>query len=472
MLLASLNINAQDVETTPHVDTLTMAQRLSLHTNLFDWSTLTPNVGLEFALKNTNWSRWTVRANVKWRPHTDHTFSPELVYNIFDARMEVRNYWRERDMSDPVNRLLPEHKSIIDKTFSMRSRAPKHPKTVYYRGFYAGYTSLSVLVKNHGRQGRGFQAGVLYGIQRPLYEFKNGTSIDFDFGISAGVAFAKYDKYGYDKGDAVYYRWEHKDYGILPYPIVSDIHAGIVYRIGYPLRKRYQWRYEVDLDYQARMDSINAMRSRARIENHYRDSMNNLVFDAFQHAYDSICIAQQQAADSLSFLSTTRLESKHQHKVELVRESKRAAKDAQRTLRDLQRRSRKAESRTVRAEKRAVSRAAKAEKARKKRIEKLRKAQAQNQRKAAKRRAALMQEMASEARLDSLMKAKEEAKKARYEEMDRKLDEEKAKADAATREANAKIREIMIQEKKRDQERRARGLKVKSAIKPQEYGPK
>ena len=83
-----------------------------------------------------------------------------------------------------------------------------------------------------------------------------------------------------------------------------------------------------------------------------------------------------------------------------------------------------------------------------------------------------MQEMASEARLDSLMKAKEEAKKARYEEMDRKLDEEKAKADAATREANAKIREIMIQEKKRDQERRARGLKVKSAIKPQEYGPK
>ena len=74
--------NAQVIDDAVKVDTLTLAERLSVKTNMVDWSLLTPNIGVEFDLKSTNWSRWAVGLNFRYRWSSTHTFSPGLVYNI------------------------------------------------------------------------------------------------------------------------------------------------------------------------------------------------------------------------------------------------------------------------------------------------------------------------------------------------------------------------------------------------------
>lgn len=60
----------------PHVDTLSVAERLSIRTNMVDWTLLVPNIGVEFDIKNENWNRWTVGLNLRNNWQTSHTFKP------------------------------------------------------------------------------------------------------------------------------------------------------------------------------------------------------------------------------------------------------------------------------------------------------------------------------------------------------------------------------------------------------------
>ena len=106
---------AQGTSNLSLVDTLSVRDRIALRTNAVDWLLLTPNIGIEYSLGNTNWNRWTIGANVKGNPETSHTFNPGTVYNLMDIRTEVRNYWRTRDMSDPDNKQVPAHKNILQK---------------------------------------------------------------------------------------------------------------------------------------------------------------------------------------------------------------------------------------------------------------------------------------------------------------------------------------------------------------------
>ena len=133
---------------------------------------LTPNIGLEINLGNTNWHRWALEFNAKylWKGH--HALTPPAFYHWTDLRAEVRNYWRTRNMSDPVNRMLPMHKGFWQHLLSHRRRVAKHPKTVYYRGFYAGYTNFGFYVPHTGRQGEVMHAGMTVGMVRPMYTYR------------------------------------------------------------------------------------------------------------------------------------------------------------------------------------------------------------------------------------------------------------------------------------------------------------
>ncbi|MBP7357789.1 MAG: DUF3575 domain-containing protein [Prevotella sp.] len=294
--------NAQVIDDAVKVDTLTLAERLSVKTNMVDWSLLTPNIGVEFDLKSTNWSRWAVGLNFRYRWSSTHTFSPGLVYNIGEVKAEVRNYWRTMDLSGPSHIRLSKHKKWIDKAVSQRRSTSKHPVTAYYRGFYLSYTDFSLLLGRTGRQGQVFQAGVTYGIVRPLYQFANGNSIDMDLGISVGAAYAKYDKYTHDREDNCYPVTGHENWHFINHPVVNEIRAGFVYHFGnYPVTKKYRRRYDVDLKYQAYIDSINQMRQRLGFEKHYKDSVYNVMFNEFEHLYDSISRAQLVIKDSIAF---------------------------------------------------------------------------------------------------------------------------------------------------------------------------
>ena len=284
------------------VDTLTLAERISLRTNVVDWSMQVPNIGVEFDLRNTNWSRWAVGFNFKYNWNTSHSYVPGTVFNLAEVRAEVRNYWRTLDLTDGLHNRLRGHVKWVDKLVSQRRKGSKHPVTTYYRGFYATYTNYSFLFGHTGYQGSAVQAGMTYGIIRPLYQFRNGNSLDLEFGVSGGVAVTKYDKYRHDEVNNNYPKTGHDNWHLVKYPVLSDARVGFVYRFGkYPVTKKYRRRYDVDARYQWLVDSTDAARRKQAYDQHYKDSVYNLVFNEFEHLYDSICRVQLYTKDSLRY---------------------------------------------------------------------------------------------------------------------------------------------------------------------------
>lgn len=198
-LSVAINANSQLIETRRKVDTLSLAERITVRTNMIDWTLLIPNAGVEFDILNTNWNRWTAGLNFRYNWQTDHTFSSGLVYDVKEIRLEFRNYWRTRELSDNNN--VMRHDRFIDRLFSCRRSRVRHPLTTYYRGLYLACSSFSTKLGKYGKQGNALSFGFIYGIVRPLYEFGNGNTVDFEAGVSAGLAYRKYDKYVHDRED-------------------------------------------------------------------------------------------------------------------------------------------------------------------------------------------------------------------------------------------------------------------------------
>ena len=96
LIIPMTMVRAQVMDTGHKVDTLSTAERLSLRSNAVDWLLLVPNVGIEYDILSTNWNRWSVGLNLRYNWQTSHTYKPGLVYNVAEARLEVRTYYRIR----------------------------------------------------------------------------------------------------------------------------------------------------------------------------------------------------------------------------------------------------------------------------------------------------------------------------------------------------------------------------------------
>lgn len=121
-------VNQKLLENRTGVDTLTILDRIAVRTNTVDWMLLIPNIGAEFDVKPVNWNRWTVGFNVRGNPQTSHTFTHGVVFNMFEARVEARQYWRARQINRAPNARLKDqpHKHIWDKAISIRRSRVKH----------------------------------------------------------------------------------------------------------------------------------------------------------------------------------------------------------------------------------------------------------------------------------------------------------------------------------------------------------
>ncbi len=299
MLLMPLATSAQVADNSRRVDTLSLAERISVRTNLVDWGLLVPNVGVEFDIRNTNWNRWAVNANFRYRPKTSSTYVRGIVFDIFEATLEGRVYWRERKCT-PTGYLSP-HRHWIDKLWSCRNMMPSHPNWVFYRGGYVTYSKYSMLWGgSEGRQGTAYMAGVTWGFVKPFLAFQNGNSVDMEFGFSAGIMYNKYDTFRADRENNCYPITGHEDgkWG----PMIRDLHVALVYRFGnYPIQKKYRWRYDVDMDFRERKDSIYNAWLSGREQKYIQDSIYRVVSQEFRMLYDS-CVdvrhrEQQKAID-------------------------------------------------------------------------------------------------------------------------------------------------------------------------------
>lgn len=291
---------AQIFESKTGVDTLTFAERISLRTNAVDWTLLTPNLGVEFDVKSTNWNRWAVGLTLKTKWNTPATFKNRVFYNITEVRADFRNYWRTRQ----INNKVPAHTGFIDRLFSCRRRVVKHPKTTYYRGAYMSFSDFSIKFGREGRQGKALSAGITYGIIKPLYAFRTGNTLDLDLGFDAGFVAVNSEKFIYNRADNCYTRTKQGSWKVVPFPMPTAARVGFVYRFGsYPITKKYRWRYDADAQYQYRIDSIANQRVVDAINKHNRDSVESVIYKEFWQVYDSAAVVNSAKADSMRIVN-------------------------------------------------------------------------------------------------------------------------------------------------------------------------
>ena len=290
---------AQIFESRTGVDTLTFAERISLRTNAVDWTLLTPNLGVEFDVKSTNWNRWAVGLTLKTKWNTPATFKNRVFYNITEVRADFRNYWRTRQINNKVR-----HTGFIDRLFSCRRRVVKHPKTTYYRGAYMSFSDFSIKFGREGHQGKALSAGITYGIIKPLYAFRTGNTLDLDLGFDAGFVAVNSEKFTYNRADNCYTRTKQGSWKVVPFPMPTAARVGFVYRFGsYPITKKYRWRYDADAQYQYRIDSIANQRVVDAINKHNRDSVESVIYKEFWQVYDSVAVVNSAKADSMRIVN-------------------------------------------------------------------------------------------------------------------------------------------------------------------------
>lgn len=320
-LLLSLNVNAHSVmDEGHHVDTLSLLERISLHTNAVDWVMCIPNLAVEFDVKARNYNRWSFMAGVRYRPSMKNTFVMPVVFNIFEVSLEGRGYWRER-RATPTG-IFSHHRMWYEKILSCRAMLPSHPTWVFYRGGYATYTKYSFFLKDaiKGRQGQAIQAGFTWGFEKPLYQFSDGNSLDLDCGISGGFCMHKTDKYDIDQENNAYGVTERAEkWKFNPYPVLKDIHVSFVYRFGkYPIQKRYRWRYDADIQYRTVMDSLYSDAESRALQKYIADSIYSVVYLDFRHVYDSVLAVRtaeekaQQIEQTRKDIETLKAESEQQ----------------------------------------------------------------------------------------------------------------------------------------------------------------
>lgn len=291
---------AQIFESKTGVDTLTFAERISLRTNAVDWTLLTPNLGVEFDVKSTNWNRWAVGLSFKTKWNTPATFKNRVFYNITEVRADFRNYWRTRQ----INNKVPAHTGFIDRLFSCRRHVVKHPKTTYYRGAYMSFSDFSIKFGREGHQGKALSAGITYGIIKPLYAFRTGNTLDLDLGFDAGFVAVNSEKFIYNRADNCYTRTKQGSWKVVPFPMPTAARVGFVYRFGsYPITKKYRWRYDADAQYQYRIDSIANQRVVDAINKHNRDSVESVIYKEFWQVYDSAAVVNSAKADSMRIVN-------------------------------------------------------------------------------------------------------------------------------------------------------------------------
>lgn len=198
--------------------------RLAFSTNAVSWALMLPNIRMEVALSNPTYKPcYTLSLQAQWNGSTDVKSDRTFQYRINDYRMEIRRYTRP-------STVLPVSKSDDEQNLKKKQRVPKFWRA-YYVGLYAEYGEYNVIMKR-GAAGSLISAGFTGGWQIPLYAGRNGSGIDLDLGLSVGAAALKFDKYHQVNDlttmDESYTKY--KEYKLLPYPVVTEIRVGFVYR--------------------------------------------------------------------------------------------------------------------------------------------------------------------------------------------------------------------------------------------------
>ena len=311
------------------VDTMTVAERFSFHTNAVDWVLETPNVDIEFDLRGNSWGKWSLMLGGKisvpvWQNvnaffvYDEQSIDvpndriPYLVHDIKEAHLEMRKYWRKQ-----TSRL----------------------STVFYWGVRASYGKYNIKLGKYGNKGTAYFAGGSVGMVRQLYGYPRGNSLDLELGITVGAVCSDNTKYTRNTEKNYYEVVETKPRRIVPFPVVNELRAGLIYRFGsFPISRKYRRRYDADAVYRNAYEDKLARRRQERIERHNADSLFNMVNKYYTQQYDSIYKAMEREQKAA--------EAKARHEEKVFMEAHNAARAEQ----ERQRKAAEAEEKRLKAE--------------------------------------------------------------------------------------------------------------------------
>lgn len=219
-------------------DTLKFKERISFRTNTIDWLLTRPNIGFEFDLTPYDYNKWTIGADFlcNWNTKENHVSS--FVYDLASATLEGRKYYRTyRPGNNPDRYAVAEedttHWGMVSWVNHLTRLERKNARSwrAYYVGFYGQAAKYSIKVTDIGHQGTMFSAGGAFGFSIPLVVIDK-SCIDFELGGRIGAVFTHSDAYTISREDNCYPAVvkENKDWHLVPYPVVVDAHASLVYR--------------------------------------------------------------------------------------------------------------------------------------------------------------------------------------------------------------------------------------------------
>lgn len=247
--------------------TIAFSERWSIRTNTVDWITTVPNIAVEFDVSDSVYNRWSLGAGFKFNyvPCTTD-FSSRFTYKIADVRLEARRYFRSYQM------------------FSYRSGRKSKGNRGWWRAYYVGpyisFTRYAFQFSDPAYKGKAVSAGITGGYNIPLYETRHGGSIDLDLGLSVGALYLDHLKKESDD------RYTTKS-RFLPYPMLTDLRVGLVYRWR-SIRKKYVALNEEKI---LQRHTERMMREKQQLEEKYQDSLRR---DSVQRVKQQIRIEKQK----------------------------------------------------------------------------------------------------------------------------------------------------------------------------------
>ena len=227
---------------TNKLDTLRLAERFNVKTNTLGWLLMLPNIGVEMTLGSHNWNRWTIglSARTMWATSTknDITYTRHF---INEGRLELRRYWHGKGL--------------------MRS---------WFTGLYGGYTKFDLKLGETGYWGKGYIGGLTFGTVAPLYGYSNGSSLDLEMSVNAGVVWADVEEYTCADGREYYIAVRRNNgrrflWDPLPYAVANDlVRVSLVYHFGPSVADRYRRRITIDDNYRFRQNELALQRDSAQ----------------------------------------------------------------------------------------------------------------------------------------------------------------------------------------------------------------
>lgn len=268
-LLSGIPVKAQEIYTTrkqkkAKETTIAFSDRWSLRTNTFDWLTTVPNLAVEFDVSDSVYNRWSLGVGLKFNYIPLNTdFTSRFTYKTADVRLEARRYFRAYQI------------------FSNRSRTQKNSAwwRAYYVGPYLSYSKYAFQFLGPSFEGKALSLGITGGYNIPLYETPKGRAIDLDLGLSVGALYVDHVKQD-DKTCTQISR-------ILPYPMLTDLRIGLVYRWR-SVRKKYVVQNEEKI---LRRHTERLLKEKLRLEKKYQDSIRQ---DSVLRAKESLRIKKQK----------------------------------------------------------------------------------------------------------------------------------------------------------------------------------